>query len=239
MNAFEGALSYVQPALAAVIDRPLSDRELDETLEFADVIEFRADYFPTRDLGCSIDQLQRFDDTPTILTVRSGGQGGQFEGSSESLLKTYLGLMNHVDAVDVEMESPVVQNVMASAVRLDRDVSIILSHHDFSDTNIPSLEEHHQVAKAMRPDIYKYACQVYDRADYLAFGQFIDAHSTDTIIASAMAKFSFGRRTRAFMPMFGSKLIYASAIGSKPVVDGMPSVAIMREILDLLYLEDL
>ncbi len=74
---------------------------------------------------------------PVVVTVRLDAEGGKWKQPDELRLPLFEAALRHLAAADIELRSPILEQVSALARRYKR--ALIVSHHDFGRT--PPLEE--------------------------------------------------------------------------------------------------
>src|SRR6202011_489331 len=98
-----------------------------------DVAELRIDRFSRTDVDHVLSEIHAFRALPTLATVRSRHEGGQWSGTEEERLELFRAVAPFVNAVDIELSSrEILQDVIAAARQ--HDVMVIASYHDFEHT---------------------------------------------------------------------------------------------------------
>jgi len=193
---------------------PLTDAEVDETaaalaaaLRWADVVELRVDMFASREPQhvASVCEKVKKCGAALLVTVRSGDQGGARDIDDSSRLDLYRAALPFADAFDVELHSPICDDVLALAA--GRSLTTIASHHDFATT--PAQSALHSLlteATAHGADIVKIAATAHDSLDRNRLLDLLRDGPTDAMIVIAMGE--QGAASRVFFPLCGSLLTY-------------------------------
>ncbi|MBW7908450.1 MAG: type I 3-dehydroquinate dehydratase [Kiritimatiellae bacterium] len=131
--------SPVEPSNGRALTRVVGVASCVETLSHlhkaravCDWVEVRADL-----MGADADAWLRAhapssDLPPILLTIRSAREGGKWGGSEEERIQRYADLLPHVFAVDVELDSGALPEVVKRARAARR--TVIGSFHDFHAT---------------------------------------------------------------------------------------------------------
>jgi 3-dehydroquinate dehydratase I len=232
MNRLQEVLRADQPSVAAVVTSPLENHMLESVIANADVIEMRADLFPSQEIDYLRKQAQILGRIPLLLTVRSSLEGGAWDGGDGDRWRLYEDLIEVVDGVDFEMDSMHIRHWIREKT-INAGKVCILSKHDFSDTN--SVEE--LVAKYNRniygADYLKFACTVNDVTAYKRLAEFtVSCGEQGKLISVGMGM--YGPLSRITLPSLGSRLTYAF-VGDVAVAPGQMNLQTTREIVDQLY----
>ena len=190
-------------------------KAIQESQRYGELIELRLDLLEKNDLG-HISKLKSASKLPLIFTLRRKDQGGAFSGSeSEREEKLFELLTLKPDYVDVEYDC-------AFADKIDPDISIISSYHDFEKTP-DNLEEILAQMDRFPAAIKKIATMANSSIDALRMLNFSKKHGI-----AGMCMGEEGRITRILGPVIDSPLVYAS-IG-KAVAPGQVSAAELCEL---------
>ena len=174
--------------------------------EHADAIEFRMDLADD-----PLDALEASDgELPILATNRAEWEGGEAsdEGRLEALAEATA--LDGVEAIDVELESVLegeAEGLLETA--RDRDVSIVVSAHDFEGTP-PRNEMVRTLTEAGKyADVAKLAVTAASKADTLALLSATEQLTSHGDTVATMAMGEVGSHTRAVAPVYGSKIGYA------------------------------
>ncbi len=173
-----------------------------------DALELRVDSFKTLTVGRIVSKIRDFRKTrlPLILTVRSKEEGGKRHIPDGKRLFLFSSLIELVDAVDIELGSAILKDVLKIA-KANRKASII-SVHDLKRTpSCAELERIFKKAKSLKGDIFKIAVTAASYEDVSRLALFTLTHKKDNIISISMG--SKGAVSRIFFPICGSLLTYS------------------------------
>ena len=206
----------------------------------ADVIEWRVDAFAeASDLNAIRAVLKEIGlhtkDTPLIYTFRSKAQGGMLELPAEMIYDIHqVGVESKVvDLVDVEFfAANKASREIASLQKMG--VSVIASHHDFSET--PRSDVMELILRQMRDsgtDIVKLAVMPQTEADVLALmevtANFHKSYPKTPVITMSMG--SLGMLSRISGSLTGSCLTFGNA--GEASAPGQIEYQKLAELLDL------
>ncbi|MEK7286833.1 MAG: type I 3-dehydroquinate dehydratase [Nitrospirota bacterium] len=170
-----------------------------------DIVEMRIDLFnqPDSDLLHFIDSFTGF---PTIATIRSKSEGGQWGLSELKRLSLFRKIMPIVSAVDIELSSKaILKEVVDCAHHADKKV--IVSYHDFDQTlSRRKLDQIFNQAKRAGADIVKVAAFAKRDRDIRRLAEFTLAHADGDVVTIGMGE--KGALSRLFFPALGSLFTY-------------------------------
>ncbi len=183
-------------------DTPRSSRAESGWLEHAQAIEARG--------------------LPVIVTIRLAEEGGQWKQPDESRLPLFEEALRHFSAADIELRSPLVEQVSALACRHQR--ALIVSHHDFAKT--PPLDELRKIMTraAKFGAVVKIATLTTTEADVATLRSLFREDCPAALCVLGMG--SLGPQTRVEFPKLGSCLTYGYL--DAPVAPGQVSA---RELM--------
>lgn len=218
------------PAIAISI----SDREDNAILKsaFVDMMEIRVDQFGKMDPSHirSIVMTRRKIGVPLILTVRSREEGGRKGISDELKLNIFKENIPLVDAVDIELKSPILPEVVRAA-RKNKKIAVV-SMHDFKMTpNDKILKDALARAKRSGAHIVKIAAKANKEEDVARLMRFTMENKSKNIITISLG--AIGSISRLIFPGFGSLITYAY-IG-RPSGLGQRTLRELREHLRIYY----
>lgn len=177
--------------------------------ELADLIELRIDCFAdvsVRHVRDVVEKVKAAGPLPIIGTVRWTGEGGKAPLGDEERLALYAAIAPLVDAVDVELASPIRDRVVALA-REHGKVSIASSH---SFDHMPAFDELEYLvdqADEVRPTILKIAAAATSLAEVRRLLEFTLRHRDRGIVTIALG--DVGAVSRVVFPLAGSLFTFA------------------------------
>jgi 3-dehydroquinate dehydratase-1 len=173
-----------------------------------DVAELRIDLWKARAPADVLARLEGFAGLPTLATLRSAAEGGEWHGSEAERLALFRALLPRVDAIDVEIASAIAGEVIGAA-RAEGRLSIA-SFHAFRETpDGAALEAAVARGRALGADVVKIATAVTGPADVHALARLLLAPRDVGLVVVGMGE--AGIVTRVLFPALGSLLTYASA----------------------------
>ncbi|MCK5215899.1 MAG: type I 3-dehydroquinate dehydratase [Candidatus Omnitrophica bacterium] len=215
------------PRLAVVI----ADKENNEAIGSlrVDVLEVRVDLFENMDIDYIKANISKRSKTgiPLILTIRNDpSEGGKGDISDEKKSEIFRAVISSVDAVDIELKSPIVSEVVDLAKKNQKVV--IVSSHNFVETPDESvLENIFNEAVEKGADIVKMAAKAKTIDDVNALMSFTLKHKEDNIITMSLG--SVGSISRLTFPAAGSLLTYSYV--NKPSAPGqIPLNALQKDL---------
>ena len=209
---------------------PLTDREIlsdNLPLDGADLIELRVDMF--RDLSETyvrdiIGKAKSRLGKPIIVTIRSYDEGGAVELSDKERKSLFKSIIEHADAVDIEIDSEIFGSIVKLAHKKKK--ASIGSFHDFQKT--PPYDDIAAIikkARSFRADIAKIAVMPTGPDDLRTITDITLRHYDAGLITIAMGE--IGMAARIFLPMIGSLMTFASY--ETPTAPGQLSLEAMQD----------
>lgn len=203
---------------------PLSDadvREAPDRLRLADIAELRIDQFAAHapDAVTAVVEQARGLGLPLIATVRAANEGGALDLSDDHRWALFDAVAPLVDALDVELNAPIRDRVVALAKRHQK--LAIVSHHDFAATPIESdLAGLAALAVQVGADVVKIAAYAAAQADLDRLLDLLRARRSAGAIVIGMGP--RGAVSRVLFPILGSLITYgflhaANAPGQVPL----------------------
>ena len=198
--------------IVGVINPNNLDTDLKAAVETpADLLEFRADLIDGINpelIVHYVTAIRELTNIPVICTVRTDSEGGGFSGSLELLKQMYNAVVNCCSAIDVELSSPIANELIAIAHQANTPV--IGSYHNFKIT--PEFSELVKIidnAASLNVDIIKIAtmCNTSDDLHNL-----IALHRTNIMQQKCLTIIGMGPSgslLRLTAPALGSFLSYA------------------------------
>jgi 3-dehydroquinate dehydratase I len=163
---------------------------------------------------------------PVIITIRLAEEGGQWKQADEMRLPLFETALRQLPAVDIELCSPILQQVSALASRYQR--ALIVSHHDFQKT--PPAEELKKIVTraANFGAVVKIATLARTEEDVAVLRSLFEENSPTPLCVLGMGP--LGPQTRVEFPKLGSCLTYGYL--DAPVAPGQVSA---RELMQQLH----
>jgi len=162
---------------------------------------------------------------PVVVTVRLEAEGGKWKQPDELRLPLFETALRHLAAADIELRSPIVEQVSAVARRHKR--VLIVSHHDFGRT--PPLEELLMIVEraARFGTVAKVATLVKTQEDLAILRALLAQKRSTPLCVLGMGP--LGPQTRIEFPKLGSCLTYGYL--DQPVAPGqVPARELMRQL---------
>jgi 3-dehydroquinate dehydratase-1 len=212
-----------RPRIAAIVDRPIDIDTVEHAMKTgADLLEIRADLFRGEfvDTMEYIRMVRKELSPPMIGTMRETPRNAQ---KREELFKQ---LLMVVDAVDIEIDTPIASEVISMAAASDRVV--IVSEHDYDETpDTKGLQRIVDRATEMGADIVKIATMAQCPDDVRRLLRFT-SESVAPLVSIAMGP--VGTISRLTGPLFGSLFTFAF-LGDREVAPGqIPFGRLVEEI---------
>jgi len=212
----------------------VTDKEENKIIKslFVDILEIRVDQFKKLDPKHiqKIIANRRKIRIPLILTLRSKEEGGQRDISNELKLKIFRENIALVDAVDIELKSPILTEVVKVAKKNKKKV--IISSHNFKLTpNDKILRDILDKAKRRGADLVKIAVKANRPEDLTRLLQFTIENKTKNLITISLGE--IGSISRLVFPGLGSLITYAYV--SRPSGLGQRSFEELKEHLRIYY----
>ncbi|MEM9040461.1 MAG: type I 3-dehydroquinate dehydratase [Actinomycetota bacterium] len=233
MNRLRRAIDLSSSGAAVVV--PITDHESTAdiaalTAAGADALELRIDRFADDSATSVIERARSAGDLAVLATVRISAEGGEWGGPEEDRGDLFRSILDHVDAIDVELaalgdDGPIREVVLEAKAA---GVAVVVSAHDFAGTpGVDELTRLHADAIEAGADIVKLATTAHDRDALRRLATVLVA--TDHPSAF-VAMGDLGPASRVFFPVLGSVLTYAH--GGRHQLPGQLGVASTMELLD-------
>lgn len=225
-------LESEMPVIAVVFGGPTDPRLVREALDLGmDLAEVRIDLFSDTTRGGVLAEVAKFREVPTIATIRSRSEGGQWKEDEARRLDLFRAVVPHVDAVDIELRATEIRGDVVGAAR-DADKAVVVSFHDFERTPAPEeLLGHVDEAMLLGADIVKIATLAESDHDIRTLAEVLLTKRDARLIVIAMG--AHGRKSRVFFPALGSLVTFAAF--SKPSAPGQMWLREMTEALRAFY----
>ena len=212
----------------------VGDREDNRMIKslFVDILEIRVDQFKKTDPVYVKDIIKKRKKigVPLILTIRSKEEGGQRDISNELKLKIFEENIPLVNAVDIELKSPILSKVVKTAKKNKKIV--IVSWHNFKMTpNDKILKDILAKAKKSGAHLVKIAAKVNQQEDLNRLMRFTMENKSKNIITISLGE--IGSISRLTFPGLGSLITYAYI--NKPSGLGQRTLEELQEHLRAYY----
>lgn len=188
----------------------------------ADLLEIRLDLAKR---GMALEEVMP-DGIPVILTNRPKREGGGYAGSEDERVALLIRSMDlSPSCIDIELSTPknLMEEVLTEAKR--RNISVIVSHHDFSGTpKLELLEDALRKARGAGGDIIKIVTMARSRGDAMRMLEFLvraQGEPGTPLISFAMGE--EGKITRYIGPVLGCPWMYAGVI--EKTAPGQPDLS--------------
>lgn len=213
-----------RPAVVAIVDQKLALEEIAALRgEGVDLLELRVDLIALDDQAL-VDYLSSIRTSvglPMIGTVR------ETETNTGRRVATFNSILPYVDAIDIELGSPLSREVTAAAA----GKTIIVSEHDFTSTP-DEAALHGMVARSLDQGahIVKLATMANSPGDVTRLLRFTEDCSVPLV---TIAMGPLGTVSRVIAPLFGSLFTYGFI--RETVAPGQLSAKKLVEELNLYY----
>lgn len=196
------------PAIAVSFADRVPESDLERARrEGLDVFELRIDRYTSSDREHVLAEVRRFENFPTIATIRTADEGGQWAGSDEERLGLFRAVVPYVNGIDIELASA---SILLDVVPLAKSLRkvVIISNHNFEATPpMEDLEEMARHAKERGADFVKLSAMANSFEDLRTLATFTMRNADLGLIVIAMGQ--HGTASRVFFPALGSRLTYA------------------------------
>ena len=216
VNRLRAVLDGKPPAVAVSFQNAkdtTGDMLADEAINAGvDIAELRIDRFPQHDPHTVLEYIAGFHGIPTLATIRSAAEGGDWRESEQQRLKLFQEVIPSVDGVDVELSSHgIAAAVVQSAKAADRVA--VVSYHNFVDTpEADTLQDLLDSAVSISADYVKISTMAKTLADIQTLAGLLLANRTTPLIVIAMG--ATGTLSRIFFPALGSRMTFSSIGGA-------------------------
>ena len=194
-----------------------------------DIVEVRLDLIsPTTQQWVEHAQAIEAHGLPVIVTIRLAEEGGQWNQADETRIPLFETALRHLTAVDIELRSPILEQVSVLASRHQR--ALIVSYHDFQTT--PPIDELKKVmARAANfGTVVKIATFTRTEEDVATLRTLFYENCSAALCVLGMGP--LGPQTRVEFPRLGSCLTYGYL--DVPVATGqVPARDLMQQLKSL------
>jgi len=204
----------------------------------ADIAELRLDFiahWPEERITGLVKQASSRLDLPLIATVRAsreGGAGNDGAAADEKRrLSLYKSVIPHVHAVDIELASPILAEVISAAHAKGR--AVIVSYHHFQSTpSLTRLRALAQLSKAKGGDVVKIVTTARTPVDMMRLLSLLHEQPGRPLAAFAMGRYALLSRVMAYF--FRSCLLYGRVDAERSggqAAPGQPSVSELKQAI--------
>ena len=131
-------------------DRVPSQAILDVKDFGLDVVELRIDQYSSFEVSHVLNEVKKFKNFPSIATIRSEKEGGDWNLSESKRLDLFKAVIPHVDAIDIELSTVSILKQVIKEAHAKKKL-VIVSYHNFDRTpNFKTLNQIVYKAKALR-----------------------------------------------------------------------------------------
>lgn len=196
-----------------------------------DIAELRVDLFSSFNADDALEEVKKFHEVPSLLTIRSEAERGGWNQSEQERLSLFKTLIPEVDAVDIEYYSTeIIDNILLEADK--HHLLKIISYHNFDETpKLSELETIRAQAKQKGADIVKIAVKVLTHSDLRTLAQLLVNNPDENLVVIGMG--DIGLVSRVFFPALGSLITFAYLSDSS--APGQLHLNQMSELFDLFY----
>jgi len=200
--------------------------------EHADAVEFRMDL-----AADPLAQLEGYEgELPLLVTNRVQWEGGEAPNDPQRLDELESALEHPgVEAVDIELDAirdGDGERVVEAA--RERDLSVVVSVHDFERTPDPDRLRTLLTAAADYGDVGKLAVTAVTPEDVLSLLEETWRLTARGSTVATMAMGETGRHSRAVAPLYGSRIGYAPVGPADATAPGQYDLATLSKLLDTL-----
>jgi len=227
------------PRLVAIVTGPDKPAQFSAAASCgADLVELRLDYlshWPEEKVVRAVQAARRACPLGLIATARTSREGGArrdgFLADDRRRAALFSALLPHVDAVDIELCSPILGDVVAAAHKAGR--TAIVSYHHFQSTpSLGRLRALAQLCKAKGGDVVKIVTTAHLPVEMLRLLSLLQERPSHPLAAFAMGRHALLSRLMA--SFFQSCLLYAALPGKTtgmPPAPGVPDIVTLRDAL--------
>ena len=203
--------------------------EVPEQVHGADLLEIRIDCFTPEEAIKQLPVLLKASPIPTIVTCRSTGEGGTFEGDEEERVAMYRAALDCETPpryLDVEYEVLSRHPLLLDSLASD-STGIILSWHDVTGRPKNLLQQAAQMQDVSGVDIVKMVWRARSLRDNLEAFSLLQSRQQPMI---AMCMGEYGLLSRVLAPKFGGFAVFASVEGMEETAPGQPTTKELRSL---------
>lgn len=220
------------PRVAVSFKDGVSAQTIDDIRAFGlDIVELRIDRYSSFDTLYVLKEIRKFKDFPSIATIRSEKEGGEWDLSEAKRLELFKAIMADADAIDIEFSAKTIAHPIIEAAKKSKKL-VFVSYHNFDRTPEASkLEQVLTGSKEIGADVVKIATLALCPKDVRLLAEFTINHASKNLVTIAMG--SEGLVSRIFFPALGSLITYAFL--GQPAAPGQLDYKSTSELLRKLY----
>ncbi len=179
-----------------------------------EIAEIRLDKAAVQDSATAKEIIAAYSSSmPTILTIRSQFEGGEWQESEDKRLQLFSELSPLCDAVDIELAADILPQVVD--IVKENNKALIISRHNFNGCDtLADITQSAKSAFACGADVFKNACVVNSENDFFILREVLQKWQGGTTVIIGMGESEFARRARLQLMQEGSRIAFA-AIGHK------------------------
>jgi 3-dehydroquinate dehydratase I len=206
-----------RPRIALAIGDDVVLQDVNACLSLGiDMIEVRIDQFQRSEAQHVCEYLEQFAAVPSIGTIRSRSEGGNWTQSEDARRILYASILPYVKAIDIEIGADEINEDLIGMAK-KAGVTVIGSFHNFSCTpDQDCLKEILRKGKTLKVDIVKMATHCKNKADLKTLAKFLLTHEKEALILIGMGV--AGAPSRILFPFLGSLITYTFL--GKPTAPG-------------------
>ena len=214
--------------VGSVISRP-GLRLLARAVAPADVVEVRVDALlaakvPLAEIETALEKRRH----PVLLTLRIPAEGGKRAWTVAERRETFLRLLPHVEAIDLELATATALKPVADAARR-LGKTLVLSAHAIEKLATPAqFEKWIARYRPGKKTILKIATRIGSWRDLQHLAAVLVNHPEWSVAVMGLGPYA--PQSRSVLAALGSKLVYGYL--DQPAAPGQPSAAEVRKIAE-------
>lgn len=216
MNPLLTLLQSQRPVVAVSFDDTFPDEALARAQAAGvEVAELRVDLFKDLAPAHVLEVVRRYSAVHRLITLRSAAEGGRWSGTQEQRLKLYSALMPLASAIDIELGSSEIRDLVIELAASQKVLKVV-SYHNFVETpDDPFLAGVVRQSKEHGADLVKISVLARTELDVRRLASFTLEHADAGLITISMGV--NGTASRVLFPALGSRLTYADiGLGAAP-----------------------
>ena len=208
-------------------------RRLDRASGAADAVEVRVDALLAAKVSVEkIEAALQKRKLPVLLTLRIPAEGGHRAWKVKERRETFLRLLPHVDAIDVEMATVRAMQPVIESARVGGKTVVLSAHAIARPASAAQMAKWIGQFKPEADTILKIAAQIKSWRDLQQLAALLINHSDWPIAAMGLGPHA--AQSRAVLTALGSRLVYGYF--DQPAAPGQPSVAEVRKMVQAVTL---
>ena len=193
-----------------------------------DLAEIRIDQNRNNNLESAQTIIKSYEDIPTILTIRTGKEGGAWARDEATRLKWFRELCYYSAIVDVELNSQITSNVADLAKQYDKP--LILSSHFIKEAwDLATMRYQATRAIIAGADIFKFAATINNKTDLAVMQTFLndwnksELTKAKKLILSPLGESNFIKNSRLSFAKESNGIVFVHC--QNKTAPGQPSLA--------------